>query len=86
MAIEYGLHGARGSLFLGKAKKRLGRKGVLRLNRGLTEDQMAKVMAAREFTVRLRVPAAPAWCGTYFDRHLDLRRATPRGLAWLSSE
>jgi hypothetical protein len=86
VAIEYGLHGAKGSLFLGKAKRRLARKGVLRLSRRLTETQMAKVMAARDFTVRLRVPAAPAWCRPYFDRHLDVRRATPRGLTWLPSE
>lgn len=84
--VDYGLHGAKGSLFLGSEKKRFGKKGVLTLNRKLTETQMAKVLAARDFTVRLRVQAAPRWCGSYFDRHLDLRRATPRGLTWLQSE
>jgi len=86
VAIDYGLHGTRGSLFLGGERKRFGRKGVLRLNHSLSEAQMAKVMAARDFTVRLRVPAAPRWCQSYFDRHLDVRRGTPRGLTWLPSE
>ncbi len=84
--VEYGLHGSKGSLYLGSAKKRFGKKGVLRLNRSLTEAQMAKVMAARDFTVRIRPLAAPRWCGPRFDRHLDVRRATPRGLTWLQSE
>lgn len=84
--VDYGLHGTKGSLFLGSEKKRFGRKGVLTLNRKLTETQMAKVLAARDFTVRLRARAAPRWCGPYFDRDLDLRRATPRGLTWLQSE
>jgi len=84
--VDYGLHGSKGSLFLGSERKRFGRKGVLRVNRKLTEIQMAKVLAARDFSVRLRVLDAPRWCGSYFDRHLDLRRATPRGLTWLQSE
>lgn len=84
--VDYGLHGGKGSLFLGSEKKRFGREGVLTLNRKLTENQMAKVLAARDFTVRLRVLAAPRWCGPFFDRHLDVRRATPRGLTWLQSE
>lgn len=84
--VEYGSHGAKGSLFLGSEKKRFGRQGVLRLNRKLTEAQMPRILAARDFTVRLRVLDAPRWCGSYFDRHLDLRRATPRGLSWSQSE
>lgn len=84
--VDYGTHGGKGSLFLGSEKKRFGKKGVLRLNRELTENQMAKVLAARDFTVRLRVLGAPRWCGSYFDRHLDVRHATPRGLTWLQSE
>lgn len=84
--IDYGLHGGKGSLFLGSEKKRFGKRGVLRLNRKLTESQMAKVLVARDFTVRIKVLDAPRWCGSFFDRHLDVRRATPRGLTWLQSE
>ena len=39
---------------------------------------MAKVMAAKGFTVRLRVPAAPGYCKPFFDHQLDVRRADPQ--------
>jgi hypothetical protein len=86
VAVDYGLHGAKGSLHLGSKKKRFARKGVLRLNRDLSEGQMAKVMAAKDFTVRIRIASAPGWCQSLFERHLTIRRATPSGLAWLQSE
>jgi hypothetical protein len=86
VAIEYRLHGGKGSLYLGGEKKQLARHGVLRLTKTLTEAQMAKVMAAKGFTVRLRVPAAPGYCKAFFDHQLDSRRATPTGLAWQQNE
>lgn len=86
VAVDYGLHGAKGSLYLGGEKKKFGRKGVLRLSKDLSEGQMAKVMAAKDFTVRIRVLSAPRWCQPLFDRHLTIRRATPSGLAWLQAE
>lgn len=86
VAIDYGLHGAKGSLYLGGERKQLARRGVMRLNRNLSESQMAKVMAARGFTVRLRVAAAPRYCQVLFDRQLNVRRATPTGLSWQQSE
>jgi len=82
VAFDYGLHGSKGSLYLGGEKKRLARHGVLRLSRSLTEEQMEKVLAAKNFTVRLRVPSAPHYCQSIFDRQLDVRRALPSGLAW----
>jgi hypothetical protein len=85
VAVDYGLHGSNGSLYLGGEKRRLARQGVLRLTRTLTETQMAKVMAAKGFTVRLRVPAAPSYCKDFFDYQLNTRRATPSGLAWEQS-
>jgi hypothetical protein len=86
VAVDYGLHGSKGSLYLGGDKKHFARRGVLHLTKSLTEAQMAKVMAAREFTVRLRVPAAPHYCQSLFDRQLDVRRSTPTGLVWQQSE
>jgi hypothetical protein len=82
VAVAYGLHGGKGSLFLGDDKKPFGKRGVLRLSRHLSESQMAKVMAAKGFTVRLRAPAAPGYCKEFFDYQLDVRRATPSGLSW----
>ena len=86
VTVAYGLHGSKGSLYLGNEKKRFGKHGVLRLSKDLTEAQMAKVMAAKDFTVRMQVADAPGYCAPFFDRHLDLRRATPSGLAWQQSE
>jgi hypothetical protein len=86
VAFDYGLHGGKGSLYLGGEKKQLARHGVLRLSKSLTEIQMEKVLAARNFTVRLRVPAAPRYCQPLFERQLDVRRALPSGLAWEQSE
>lgn len=86
VAVDYGLHGAKGSLFLGSERRQLGRSGVLRLSEDLSEIQMTKVLAAKNFVVRLRVPAAPRYCQSLFDRQLDVRRATPAGLTWQQSE
>ena len=74
VSIAYGLHGPKGALFLGSVKKHFGKKGVLRVNRSLSETQMVKVVAARAFTVRIRALRAPGWCQSIFDRHLTLRR------------
>jgi hypothetical protein len=86
VSLAYGLHGSKGSLYLGGEKKRFARRGVLRLDRNLSEAQMAKVMAAKSFTVRLRVLDAPGYCQSFFERQLDVRRATPSGLSWQQSE
>jgi hypothetical protein len=86
VTVDYGLHGSKGSLYLGGDKKHFAKQGVLRLSKSLTEVQMAKVMAAKGFTVRLRVPAAPGYCQSFFDHQLDIRRATPSGLSWQQSE
>jgi len=86
VAVSYGLHGSKGSLYLGEDKKQFARQGALRLTTSLTEAQMAKVMAAKAFTVQLRVPAAPHYCQSLFDRQLDVREATPTGLTWQQSE
>jgi hypothetical protein len=86
VTVDYGLHGGKGSLYLGSEKRHFGRRGVLRLTKVLTESQMAKAMAAKGFTVQLRVPAAPGYCKSFFDYQLDVRQATPSGLSWRPSE
>jgi len=82
VTVDYGLHGSKGSLFLGSEKKHFGRSGVLRLSEDLTEAQMTRVMAAKGFTVRLRAAAVPRYCQSLFDRQLDVRQATPSGFSW----
>lgn len=86
VAVEYGLHGSKGSLFLGADKGHFSASGTLHLTKHLTDAEMTKVMAAKSFTVRLRVAAAPAYCSAFFDHQLKVKRATPAGLAWSQSE
>jgi hypothetical protein len=86
VAVDYGLHGSKGSLYLGGDRKLFASRGVLHLTKNLNEAQMAKVMAAKGFTVRLRVPAAPRYCSSFFDRQLNIRQATPSGLSWQQDE
>jgi hypothetical protein len=86
VSLSYGLHGSKGSLYLGDEEKHLGRQGVLRLSKNLTETQMARATAAKGYAVRLRVPAAPGYCHPFFDYQLDVRQATPSGLSWRPSE
>lgn len=86
VSVDYGLHGSRGSLYLGSERKHLGRRGVLRLTKVLTENQMTKATAAKGFTVQLHVPAAPGYCKSFFAYQLDVRQATPSGLSWRPSE
>lgn len=82
VVVDYGLHGKKGSLHLGTERERLASEGVLRLTRKLSEAQMARVTAASDFTVRLRVALAPTYCQVYFEHRLNLRRATRGGLVW----
>jgi hypothetical protein len=85
VVVEYGLHGSKGSLFLGDARERFARRGALHLTKRLTDAQMAKVLAAKGFTVRLHVLVAPSYCHPFFERQLDVRSMTPRGLSWSQS-
>ena len=60
--------------------------GVLRLTKDLTEAQMAKVMAAKGFTVRLRVPAAPELLPGLLRPPAERQAGDPHGLAWQQAD
>lgn len=86
VAVDYGLHGSKGSLYLGQSRKRFSRAGVFRQTETLSEAQMAKVTGAKDFTVQLYAVDAPNYCHHYFDRHLTARHAAPSGLIWADPE
>ncbi len=86
VAVDYGLHGGKGSLYLGQSRKRFAKAGVFRATETLSESQMAKVVAARDFTVQFSPLDAPSFCRHYFDRHLTVRHAAPSGLTWTAPE
>jgi hypothetical protein len=84
--VVYWLRGAKGPLSLGGDRAHFGRKGLIRETEALTEAQMSKAMAARNFTVELRPAHAPRYCNHLLDRHLTVRRAVPDGLTWSDPE
>lgn len=86
VAVEYRLRGGKGQLNLGKETKRFSRDGVLHHVDSLGKSQMAKVAAAREFTVELHAVNSPRYCRDLYERHLTLRRHAPGGFVWLDPE
>ncbi|HVQ59371.1 MAG TPA: hypothetical protein VMS60_10755 [Solirubrobacterales bacterium] len=85
VAIELQLNG-RGSLTLWRDHKRLGETGVVRASERLGKGQLAKVLAARNFTLTIKVLDAPRSCSRYFDRHLKTRRAVGDQVTWMQSD
>lgn len=85
VGVDYWLRGSKGPLTLGKDMKRFETTGVLRLTESLSDEQMAKVIAARDFTVRLRPVNAPSYCERRFDKHLTFKHTTAAGLTWSDS-
>jgi hypothetical protein len=85
VAIELQLNG-RGSLTLWRDHKRLGQSGVVHASERLGKGQLAKVMAARNFTLTIKVLDAPRYCSRYSDRHLKSRRAVGDQVTWMQSD
>lgn len=86
VAIDFRLSGGKGSLTLGRERKRLSYSGVVHGVERLGKGELTKVLAARNFTVTVRVLAAPAYCHRYFDRHLKSRRLSGDRITWLQSD
>ncbi|HSS03872.1 MAG TPA: hypothetical protein VLK89_01625 [Solirubrobacterales bacterium] len=80
--IDYGLSGGKGTLHLGAAKRHLGRSGVIRLSKALSNSEMAKLDAAGHFTVRLHVAEAPARCRRFETEQLTVRSASGHRVVW----
>ncbi|MFI5027817.1 MAG: hypothetical protein ACHQCF_02400 [Solirubrobacterales bacterium] len=83
--VDYGLSGGKGPLGLGEVREHFDRRGVLRLTERLNRVEMAKVRAAKRFTVDLDIPAAPNFCHRYDIRHLTVRRSLRGQVVWLQS-
>jgi hypothetical protein len=84
--VGYRLSGDKGSLNLGEARDRFSMKGLFRVTAKLTKAQMAKVRAARRFTVHLNIPAAPSFCRRYETRHLTIKRTVHSQVIWFQSD
>jgi hypothetical protein len=86
VAIGFRLHGGKGSLTVGRERKRLSYAGVVHASERLGKAQLAKVLAARDFTATVRVLDAPGYCKRYFDRRLKIRRSSGDRITWLQSD
>lgn len=66
--------GAKGSLAIAPSRHRLSRDGTLHESAELSDGETERALAAREFTVRLRVAGVPSSCHRYDVRHLAVKR------------
>lgn len=80
--VDLKLRGRKGSLKLGGDQERFKRSGVFRETERLSDPQMAKVVAAKSFTVELLAVNTPRYCHRYFDNELTVKRASGGGLTW----
>lgn len=83
--LDYGLTGGKGSLQMGAAKRHLGRSGVLRLSKRLSDAQMAKVQSGGHFTVHLHGTEAPSSCRPFETEQLTVKHASRRLAVWSSA-
>lgn len=82
VAVALQLRGPKGSLALGTETTRFGRTGTLHSEETLSDAQMARALAAKEFTVGLHAINTPDFCSDAFERHLTARQDTGPGLRW----
>jgi hypothetical protein len=82
--ISYSLRGSRGGLKMDGDRARFGASGSFRHATTVSPAQMTRVLGAKNFSVEIRPRGAPAYCHSYFDQRLTVRRATAHGPVWSS--
>src|SRR5262249_37831088 len=60
--IDFELSGPKGSVTIGRSRKRLSYSGVIRDSEALLKGELAKALAAQRIVVTVRVLEAPAFC------------------------
>jgi hypothetical protein len=79
VSVDLGLRGGKGRLDLGVEKAHFGRQGTLHATKTLSDAEMTRALAAKEFTVGVQAVNAPGFCRALFERHLTARH----GSRWL---
>jgi hypothetical protein len=82
VAIELRSRGGKGGLDLGTDTAHFGRAGTFHSTRTLSGPQMARAMAAREFSIGFHAVNTPGFCGKDFERHLTSRHGAGNGPQW----
>jgi hypothetical protein len=86
VTVAYALRGGHGGLTLGSASAKFQRAGVFRLPERLSPAEMAKLRAAKSFTVRFRIPKTPHSCGRYYTKRLTIPRKVSGQTVWFQSD
>src|SRR5262249_12792606 len=84
--IDYRLQGGKGSLTIPGGKERFGKGGIYRETTKLTASRLAKAMAAKSATLRLRPLGAPKYCHHFEETHLTVRHSSHGRLTWSEPE
>jgi hypothetical protein len=77
--VEYG---AKKEPHLGAAHRQLGRSGVLRLSKHLTNGQMSKVETSGRFTVTVHVSEVPRACQPLEVQQLQVAQSSKAHVTW----
>lgn len=82
VSVEYWLKGSKGSLHLGKSKRRFARQGVFSESAHVSDRAMDKVLAARTFIVQLDIAGAPSSCDRYSTQRLTVKHVAGGHTTW----
>jgi hypothetical protein len=86
VTVSYTLSGSKGKLSLGSATAKFKKKGVFRLPKQLSAQEMRKVRAAKSFTLSFRIPKTPKSCGRYYKKHLTIKQTISKQTVWFQSD
>lgn len=86
VAVDYSFDGGRRPQTLGAATRRFTASGLFRVTEKLSRREMAKVLAAKGFTVKMDIAAAPKYCHRFYTRHLTVRRDVHGQSVWYQSD
>lgn len=79
------LQGGKGSLRLPEKPAHLGERGVLRLTEALSETEAERARSAHDFSLQIRIPAAPRECRPLFARQMTAKSGGHGTVTWRQS-
>lgn len=86
VTVSYQLKGSKGKLELGSATDQFKKAGVFRLPVVLDKADIAKVRAAKGFTVKFKIPKTPHSCGRFYTKRLTIKQNVSQQTVWFQSD
>jgi hypothetical protein len=71
---------------LGAVNRRLGRSGVVRLNKHLGDREMSRVQGSGRFTVTVHVSEAPGACQRFESAQLEVEHSSDSRITWSEND